>query len=97
MDRLSPLVAPVNPIKMFESLAAGVPVVAVKWKELAEMKAPISLASNTEEFASAIKRAIEKPGKPDAAELLARHSWDRNLDVLMGRIEEVRARRGLNA
>lgn len=87
----SPLVAPVNPIKMFESLAAGTPVVAREWDELRRLEAPIRLATNPGSMAAAIERAIAaKAGEAGAgAEFLARYSWSANLDRLLERIQAV--------
>lgn len=92
----TPLVAPVNPIKMFESLAAGTPVVAVSWAELRKMKAPIALAGDPEEFVAAIRGVVagERTWEsPEWTEFLKKHSWAGNLDVLLARIEAVRSAR----
>ncbi len=84
----SPLVSGVNPIKMFECLAAGTPVVASDWPELRTMNAPISLAQNADEFIGEIKRSVStaKPSSESYKEFLSSHSWDANLDVLLARI-----------
>lgn len=91
----SPLVAPVNPIKMFESLAAGTPVVAREWAELKKLEAPIRLARGPEEMAAAVRAGIGSAGRDhDAwAPFLARYSWDANLDRLLDRIATCRARK----
>lgn len=50
----SELINYVNPIKLYEYLAAGINVVSVKWPELEMINAPISLAATTQEFISAL-------------------------------------------
>jgi glycosyltransferase involved in cell wall biosynthesis len=53
--RDSPLVAPVNPIKMYESLAAGTPVAANSWAELRELGAPVIQAEGAASLAQAFR------------------------------------------
>lgn len=89
----SPLVSAVNPIKMFECLAAGTSVVATDWAELRDLKAPIRLARGPEAFARAIEAAVERNDPTDASRFLAGHSWEANLEVLLARIAEVKTRR----
>lgn len=93
--RDTPLVAPVNPIKLFECLAAGTPVVAVAWEELRKMQAPIGLAADAEGFIEGIRKAVREgcPSADEVREFLAGHSWQANLEELLRRIEEVRAAR----
>lgn len=86
----SPLVAPVNPMKMYECLAAGTPVVCSRWAQLEEMKAPVALARNADEFVDAIHRGIATPRPVDYSGFVSAHSWEKNLDELLTRIETVR-------
>lgn len=44
------LVNNINPLKLYEYMAAGLPVVSAKWKELERNKTPAYLYENTEEF-----------------------------------------------
>ena len=117
---LSRLTAPVNPIKMYECLAAGTPVVASNWGELRRLDAPVSLAETPEDFARCIRDAVADDSRDDdrddrradgrddgladgveadeaIGKFLARHSWDGNLDELLRRIDQVRARRAVEA
>lgn len=92
----SPLVAPVNPIKLFECLAAGTPVAAIEWAELrTQIEAPIHLAKTPEQFTAALKSAIAEKGAIDYRPYLKNRSWQGNLDALLERIERVRSERGL--
>jgi len=54
----SQLVDSTCPIKLFEYLAAGLPVVATRWKELEEIDAPIELADDKEGFVKALGRSL---------------------------------------
>lgn len=51
------LVNTINPIKLYDYLACGIPVVSVKWKELENIHSPAQLADSKEEFAEAIVKA----------------------------------------
>lgn len=87
----SDLVAPVNPIKMFESLAAGTPVVARAWAELQKLEAPVRLAADAESMAAAIREEIDlkASNKKSYEAFLARYSWSANLDNLLARIQKI--------
>ncbi|MBM3706986.1 MAG: glycosyltransferase family 1 protein [Actinobacteria bacterium] len=45
-----PVVNTVNPIKLYEYMACGIPVVTTKWKELELINSPAYLASNVDDF-----------------------------------------------
>lgn len=53
----------VNPIKCYEYFACGLPVVATNLQELANMKSPILIATDNEEFVSMIKVACSEKDK----------------------------------
>ena len=90
----SPLVRAVSPIKMFECLAAGTPVVATDWAELRDLKAPIALARGADEFAKAVLAALGQSADSRYRPFLADHSWDANVDALLERIERARRDKG---
>ena len=80
----------VSPIKMFECLAAGTPMVATDWAELRDLKAPIALARGADEFAKAVLAALSQSAGSRYRPFLANHSWDANVDALLERIERER-------
>jgi glycosyltransferase involved in cell wall biosynthesis len=61
------LVDAINPIKLYEYLAAGLPTVSVSWEELRRINPPAALTKTPDEFVAAIARSIEQP--PDRQEL----------------------------
>jgi glycosyltransferase involved in cell wall biosynthesis len=78
------LVNGVNPLKLYEYAAAGLPVVSVAWAELRKLNAPIELADTPDDFVRAIDRMLASP--PSAAVLksfAARHDWGAGLDRLL--------------
>jgi hypothetical protein len=78
------LIRGVNPLKLYEYAAAGLPVVSVAWPELQTLNAPIELANTPEEFVRAIDRMLMSP--PPAQVLkgfAAQHDWSAALDRLL--------------
>lgn len=75
--RRIPLIESVCPLKLFEYLAAEVPVVSTRWRELELLNPPATLVSSVEEFATAIESApqvsVEK--RRTAARWAAQYDW----------------------
>ncbi len=57
----SELIDSVCPLKLYEYMACGLPVVATRWTELERMDSPARLASTEGEWAAAIERLIADP------------------------------------
>ena len=55
------LVHSIHPLKLYEYLASGLPVVAVEWEELQNLRSPATLTSDREHFVAAIREAISRP------------------------------------
>jgi glycosyltransferase involved in cell wall biosynthesis len=74
---LTELTEAVNPIKYYEYLASGLPVVAPPMREMVEMQGPRTLYRNDEEFCSAIRdlpgQSIDEKNK--LKEVAAQHTW----------------------
>ena len=78
------LVRGVNPLKLYEYAAAGLPVVSVAWPELRNLNAPIELADEPEDFIQAIDRMLALPPPADALKAFAaQHDWGAALDRLL--------------
>lgn len=85
--RLTPMTHSIHPIKVYEYLAAGLPVVATPMVETAAMRAPLTLAPDADAFAAALETARGAASKPgsDAARgarvaWAVRHTWDERFD-----------------
>ncbi len=55
------LVEFVNPIKLYEYMACGLPVVSTSWEEIRQMGSPAFLAGDTAEFSAAIEKVLAEP------------------------------------
>jgi glycosyltransferase involved in cell wall biosynthesis len=68
--------AGVFPMKVYEYLAAGLPVVAAGLPELAGAEGA-TVAAGPEEFVAAVRAALTEPGSADERQRIARaHTWE---------------------
>lgn len=83
--RDTPMTRAMSPLKMYEYLAAGLPVVATDLPPVADGGERVLLCRTREDWAPAVRRAVEM-GVLDAAgrrDVLARISWDVRLAPLV--------------
>lgn len=59
------LVHSIHPLKLYEYFAAGLPVVATRWRELERLQSPAALCASAEEFADAITTSVSAPAPKD--------------------------------
>lgn len=70
------LVESIHPLKLYEYLAAGLPVVATHWSEIASLGSPAILCRTADEHVAGIRRVLA--GRPDRAigiAFAAKASW----------------------
>ena len=63
------LVDSIHPLKLYEYLAAGLPVVAADWEELRGLESPARLCRTQDAYVAAIREALATP--PDLARFTA--------------------------
>jgi glycosyltransferase involved in cell wall biosynthesis len=74
--RVNELVKAVHPIKLYEYMASGLPVVAVAWEELERLESPALLCRSREGFLAAIPRALDGAvRREDLVAFAARSDW----------------------
>jgi glycosyltransferase involved in cell wall biosynthesis len=78
------LVNNVNPLKLYEYMACGLPVVAVKWKELALLQSPAMLSVSPDEFVEAIEYSLEQGSSRKINQAYAsQHDWASVLEWML--------------
>ncbi len=87
-ERCSSLVEHINPLKLYEYFAAGLPVVSTRWRELENLHSPARLCSSSEDFLAALKSALAEPGDADEYRRYAQSvDWAVRLLPLFGWID----------
>ena len=74
-----------SPLKLYEYLAAGKPIVSTKHPEVREFSAWVEIASTPEDFAAAVVRVREEDSlekRRCRAQLSRQHSWDHRVDEM---------------
>jgi glycosyltransferase involved in cell wall biosynthesis len=91
--RVTPLTEATNPVKVYEMLAAGLPVVAVDLPELRPLRPWVSLASTPEELATRVDEALAEPPETrlQRRQFALRHSWVERFLELDSAMEEAGA------
>lgn len=84
------LVRGVSPIKVYEYLASGLPVVTLKWPELEREALPVLFAAGEEQFANSIENALQyTPSQKAALVDFARQcSWEKRLRKILASLGE---------
>ena len=76
------LVHSINPLKLYEYMAAGLPVVCRRWATVEALQSPAFLADTPEDFISALASIPYAPYHP-SREYARRMSWTDRVDTLL--------------
>jgi GT2 family glycosyltransferase len=81
--RVIPLTEATNPVKVYEYLAAGKPVVAVDLPEMAQFDGLVHVAAHAGGFVQAVSRALAAPGDPAPRQAFAAgQTWQHRAEAL---------------
>ncbi|MBC7075655.1 MAG: glycosyltransferase [Syntrophomonadaceae bacterium] len=98
--KMSSMIEAVNPIKLWEYMAAGIPVVTTNIPEIKKYKDLVLYSENEEEFMQNITTALynDSPQKKDQRMALAReNSWIERAKQIVGLIEAKLVEKGVSA
>lgn len=85
------LVNSINPLKMYEYMASGLPTLAPKWDELSDLNGLVDFYSNKEDFVEQItKLTTSKLNKSAYIDLARKKDWSMIFNLLMANIEVVK-------
>ena len=71
-NRLNLLIDHINPLKLYEYLAAGLPVISTCWDELKRLESPIRTATCNDSFIAALNESLAESGNSEAYRNFAR-------------------------
>jgi glycosyltransferase involved in cell wall biosynthesis len=89
--RATALTENIFPLKLFEYLAAGVPVVVGGLPELRRLSGAIGVAEKPEDYPGLVRRALADDGpekRAERAQMAAGNSWDSRTEEISGLVEE---------
>lgn len=98
--RVSPLTDAVDPVKLYEYLSQGKPVVATRFREITPFGELLYLAEDEDDFVRQLDRALAEDDadlRAQRIEFARRNTWDERLDRIEEAIGERLARRPLQA
>jgi glycosyltransferase involved in cell wall biosynthesis len=79
-----------NPLKFYQYLACGLPVVSAEWTAIRRINSPARLCRTADEFAAALRRAADDPGDRDAyRRYAAAEDWGRRAETLLQALDDV--------
>ena len=85
--RINPYTEGLSPLKLYEYLAMGVPVVATPLPYILREQAQLRIAGQAGDFAQAIRDAVAAPPTPVAVAawraVAAGYSWDHQVDQIL--------------
>ncbi len=78
----------IRPLKFFEYMAAGIPVICARWPEIEELHSPAWFYERAEGFIDLVTKALNQEFDPEAARVFARQfDWKRSFEKLMSSLE----------
>lgn len=82
------LVHGLNPLKLYEYLAAGIPVVSVSWNELKQMELPITAVETKEAFVASLQKNLtHRPAEKDLQTFAKQKDWSAAFQRLLDALE----------
>lgn len=82
------LIDHINPLKLYEYMACGLPVVSSAWQELEVLQTPAKLYYSKEEALLLLKDALREHSDPEQyIGYAARNTWDDRVDMLLKTLE----------
>lgn len=76
VENNSELVNNVNPIKLYEYMACGLPVVATKWKELELINSPAYLAEDSNDFVNGLENTLQERDRNKYVQFAQKNTWE---------------------
>jgi glycosyltransferase involved in cell wall biosynthesis len=79
-----------NPCKLYQYFAAGLPVVTSGWASMLRLSTPARVCGGADEFVGALRQAAAEPRQSDHYRQFAhRFDWQAQLEALLARLEVI--------
>ena len=75
LEKHAALIDHIHPLKLYEYMACGLPVVATAWKELKSLKSPAYLCGTGIEFTKNLQRALKDRGRDRYIRYAQKQDW----------------------
>jgi glycosyltransferase involved in cell wall biosynthesis len=87
VDRYPQLINKVNPLKLYEYMACGLPVVATEWEELKMLDSPAQLCNSKDNFVEKVACFARKEiDKNQYISFAKQNDWSNNFKALLSLI-----------
>ncbi len=77
------LIQSVSPIKLYEYMACGLPVVSTAWEELRQLKSPAYLAKDAADFIRGVRKALGAKRNEKLVKFARENGWDKKVDKIL--------------
>jgi glycosyltransferase involved in cell wall biosynthesis len=81
------LVNSINPLKLYEYMACGLPVVSVAWEELRYISSPAHLSVSADDFIGAIQNASRQKERQVFVDYAAAQDWRSRVDAIISALD----------
>jgi glycosyltransferase involved in cell wall biosynthesis len=81
------LVNSINPLKLYEYMACGLPVVSVAWEELRRIASPALLTEGRDGFIAALQEAAKPQDRQRFIDYASRQDWGARVDAIVATLE----------
>lgn len=83
----SALVNAINPLKLYEYMACGLPVVSVGWQELRHIASPAQLTDTPDQFIAALRAAVQLQDRQGFIDYARGQDWGARADAIISALE----------
>jgi len=78
------LIQGIRPLKLFEYMAAGLPVITARWPELELIKSPAWFYDDADKFSSLVSKAVNNHHEVSISKDFARqHDWKQSFQLML--------------
>jgi len=88
VNKYPDLVNSINPLKLYQYLACGLPVIACRWDELERINSPAYLYNSEKEFINTLESIVEKDiDKTKLVEFSRQNDWENRFSLLSDQLD----------